>query len=470
MSNWMTRLAAHYNMTRNKYPNDRIMIVFDIDGTILDMRYVILHVLKTFDKSHSTRHFNDLEVADIDFHEEHIESFLERLHISSNDQMVILEQYKKLFWSSAGTFEAHRPFRGVLEVIRWFQMQSRTYIALNTGRPESLRFQTLNTLNRLADEYRVHFGDDLLYMKPDGSEQTIPEIKADGIRHFTRKGYRVCAVVDNEPENLYAVSRADPQREILLLHADTIFKSKRDSMPGYAVNGKKYDLTALISNNAHTQHTQFVWDCTHDTERFHQFIRSNIHWVQLDPCSFLSSASKIPCAVKLPDIAPYLTEAKKHGKKIKLHLHKRGELMADVLKMVSGYGFDASSVCIDLSISAILDAGKIKMLRCKHPGMIIQFSADFLASAILNNPARAREVLEFIRSHGIDRFSVNWMLPKKREIITRLMLWGLEVDVNNVHGLEPFLQAALIAPSSITSHFNFLEHHREEYRSDRFIA
>ena len=48
--------------------------------------------------------------------------------------------------------EAHRPFRGVLEVIRWFQLQPNTEVGLNSGRPEDLRAETLTTLNRLGAE------------------------------------------------------------------------------------------------------------------------------------------------------------------------------------------------------------------------------------------------------------------------------------------------------------------------------
>lgn len=471
MNNWMTQLASHYNRTRDRYPDDRIMIVFDIDGTILDMRYVILYVLKAFDENHNTRHFVDLKVSDIDFHEEHIRSFLDRLNISSDDKDVISEQYKRIFWTSAAALEAHRPFRGVLEVIRWFQMQPNTYVALNTGRPESLRFQTLHTLNRLADEYRVNFDDDLLYMKPDGSEQAIPEIKVNGIQHFEREGYRICAVVDNEPENLYAVSQADPEQGILLLHADTIFKSKRARVPGHAVNGKRYDLTALVLNNTLPQHTQFVWHCTDGIKSLHQFIRSNVHWIQFDSRFFISYLKQTSDDAGPPDIALCLSLIKKHGKKIKLFLREGEVQPAEALRALSGYGFDASSICLDIGIPTVMDGNDgMKILRGEYPRVTIQCRVDHLTPLILTDPARAKETLAAIRSRGVDRFSVNWMQSRKRQIIARLLRWGSEIDIRDVYGLESFLQAALMAPSSITSHFNFLEYCHEECPSDRLIA
>jgi len=44
VSDWMRRLAAHYGRFRSEYPEDQLLIVFDIDGTILDMRHMVRHV------------------------------------------------------------------------------------------------------------------------------------------------------------------------------------------------------------------------------------------------------------------------------------------------------------------------------------------------------------------------------------------------------------------------------------------
>ena len=65
--------------------------------------------------------------------------------------------------------------------------------------------------------------------------------KVAGIRNFQAAGYRVFAFIDNEPDNLQAVSRIDPRQEILLLHANTIFESRITSVPAHTVKGKTYD-------------------------------------------------------------------------------------------------------------------------------------------------------------------------------------------------------------------------------------
>ena len=56
----MRRLAAHYGRFRSEYPEDRLLIVFDIDGTILDMRHMVRQVLLWFDRAHGSDWFHGL--------------------------------------------------------------------------------------------------------------------------------------------------------------------------------------------------------------------------------------------------------------------------------------------------------------------------------------------------------------------------------------------------------------------------
>ncbi len=52
------------------------MILFDIDGTILDMRYMVLFVLKAFDKKNKTPFFQKLQLSDITVHENQVDQLL----------------------------------------------------------------------------------------------------------------------------------------------------------------------------------------------------------------------------------------------------------------------------------------------------------------------------------------------------------------------------------------------------------
>jgi hypothetical protein len=245
-TDWMRQLAAHYESLRRQYPDDDLMIVFDIDGTILDMRYPILSLLRAYDRAHGTCVFRRLCLAEIRDHESHIEDLLHRLEVPRSLWDGIREFYDQRFWNLETLLEAHRPFHGVLEVIRWFQLQPNTEVGLNSGRPEELRAETLTALNRLGAKWKVEFADRHLALNPYGWEQAVRCSKAEGLQRFSDAGYRIFAFVDNEPENLLAAAAVDPRGEILLLHADTIFRSGREHLPTRAVSGTDYDLNALL--------------------------------------------------------------------------------------------------------------------------------------------------------------------------------------------------------------------------------
>jgi hypothetical protein len=104
----MLALARHFSRLRSAYPAERLLVVFEIDGPIVDYRQ----------QRSSPRH-------------------------------------------APGT---ERPHPGVLEVIRWFQLQSSTFVGLNTSRPERMRADTLRSLNALGRDLRVEFDPGLLHM------------------------------------------------------------------------------------------------------------------------------------------------------------------------------------------------------------------------------------------------------------------------------------------------------------------
>ncbi len=466
---WMAQLASHYEKTRRLYPQDKLMILFDIDGTIIDMRHMILYVLQDFDRNHGTSFFRKLRVTDITVHENDVEPILTRLQIPPQRRKDILVWYLKHRWSSAAVLGSHRPFRGVLEVIRWFQTQPETYVGLNTGRPESLRSDTLRSLNKLGKAYRVNFTDELIHMNPSGWEQRVSQAKAAGVRHFQKAGYRVLAVVDNEPENLKAISSIDPQHELLLLHADTIAESRRTRVPPGTARGKEYDLTDLIPEKALPQNVQFVWHGVNDEANLRQFLASEIRWaecdVNLDPLSRdlilrHDSFAKTPLEedeewLTLDCLLARLCE---RGKAVKLDLKAGGKVVDKVLELLKVHCFDESKLWFNGNVER-LQEHRFGQLAAAHPGAILQCPIDFLAPLILSAPVKGKEILDMFTTWGINRFSISWLTPDMRRFFDQMDQWGFEENIYNVPDLEAFLQAILLLPRSITSDFNFPKWH-----------
>lgn len=241
----MATLATHYQQTRNLYPTDKLMIIFDIDGTILDMRSMVLNTLKAYDRAHATNYFATFELDQITVHENRLDSMLRRMQLDPIEQHLILDWYLAYRWTTMAIMETHRAFSGVLEVIRWFQSQPNTAVGLNTGRPDKIRKATLDCLNQLGVAADVHFDSDKLYMNRGEWEADVMASKVKGVQHYQAQGYRVFAFVDNEPENLAAIATYDTDGSILLLHADTIWETDPTHLPSRAIGGDYYNIQDL---------------------------------------------------------------------------------------------------------------------------------------------------------------------------------------------------------------------------------
>lgn len=463
--NWMQELSLYYERIRNSCPDDKLMILFDIDGTILDMRFMIFYVLKLFDKTHGTDFFKTLKVSDIVVHENQIENLLDQFQVQQQMKEKIIKWYVKYRWTSTAILESHRPFVGVMDVIRWFQMQPNTYVGLNTGRPESIRRDTIRSLNELGKEYKVIFTDDLLYMNPYGWEKNVTNSKASGVRHFQNGGYHVFAFIDNEPENLEAVSKSDLSKEILLLHANTIYESKRKKLPSNSVRGIKYDITDLIHEESLPRHVKFVWHGVNDKANLRQFIASNVQWAELDirlgPSKerlILRHDSFKEMPMQEGEDFLYLEQVleilDRTGKSIKFDLKENGSALDNLLKTLQTYNLDNSRLWFNGNTEVLKEDGFRKLVKA-YPGAIIQCPIDFIYPIIFSIPEKARDTLDLFKGWGINRFSLSWQTPGMKGILDQIEEWGFESNIYNVPDLESFLKAVLLLPRSITADFNF---------------
>lgn len=81
-SGWMHALAEHFATVRGSYPTEELCVVFDIDGTILDLRYLVVHVLLSYDRDHGTELFHGLVPDDVTVSENDDVALLESLAVS----------------------------------------------------------------------------------------------------------------------------------------------------------------------------------------------------------------------------------------------------------------------------------------------------------------------------------------------------------------------------------------------------
>ena len=89
----MKSLSQHYHRMITNFPKSQIMIVFDIDDTIVDIRIPLLYVLKKYGTNHNTYHFAKLVLEDIIFEEWHIQDWLPEIVFEKDERVGGLLRY-----------------------------------------------------------------------------------------------------------------------------------------------------------------------------------------------------------------------------------------------------------------------------------------------------------------------------------------------------------------------------------------
>jgi hypothetical protein len=461
----MRRLASHYARMRDSFQDDELCVVFDIDGTILDVRHQVLHVLHAYDRSHATAHFQGLGIDDVAVSENRVDELLDALGLSPGARRGVLRFYAERLWSPATLSAASVPFRGVLSVIRWFQIQPSTHVALNTGRPEEMRAGTLASLNQLGAAFRVRFDPELLRMRR--WTDPVPEAKVRGMHELRRMGFRVVAAVDNEPANIAAMAAADATGEVLYLHADTIFESQRRPTL-HTVTGRDYRLAGLITEDAIRERVQLVWHGVNDRENLRECLSSGIRWaevdVRTDPMGRLvlrHDAFTDPAWGRHETPLGFvecLAELRANGRAIKVDLKENGSAMAGVIEALDAARISDEDLWFNAELPVLGREG-FEEIRRTHPRATISSPVDFLVPLLMAAPQAADDVLEMLSSWGISRASLRWS-SSARTSIDLLEERGWSVNVYGVPDLETFLEAALLLPASVTADFNFPDWNR----------
>ncbi len=462
---WMKALADAYHTACERHPGEKLMLVSDIDGTIIDMRHLVMSVLQAYDQAHGTAYFTRLQPADIDVHENEVEHLLERLDIPVTERRELMHWYLDRRWQEDTILNAHRPFPGVLPMIRWFQLQPNTTVGLLTGRPEPLRSATLRSLNRIGEAHRVIFDNDVLLMNPGEWEQNVANSKVVGLNRFREMGYHVFAMIDNEPRILEALDREVTEPEMLLLHADTIFESRTSAMPSGIVQGKDYALSELVpGEGALPQGVQLVWHGVNDPANLEQFVASGVLWAEIDvrhdPAGELilrhDSFEETPARPNeewlIYDDA--ITELADSGVGIKFDIKGGPDVLDQVLKSVASLQLPDDRLWFNGELEGIGEEG-FRRIRATHPTAIVQCPIGWLNPLLEAAPDEAHRMLEMLAGWGMSRFSVNWEAAYARAMLENLAGWGYEVNFYGVPDLEGFLEAVLLLPCSVTSDFNF---------------
>jgi len=407
MTHWMAALAAHCKRARQQHPGDRLMVVFDADGALVDRR----------------RSFGP----------------------------------------------ALRPYPGALETVRWLETGLESAVGLVSARPGAERAAMLATLNALGTAYRVQFEDARLHLRPDGWAGDEAAARAAGVRAFQAAGWRVVAVLDSAPEALAAVAANDEAGEILLLHAALDGAPREGALPPRALSGDAYRLADLIAERDLPPDVGLVWHGLNDEPNVRQFLASEIEWgecdIHLDPRTdrlvlHHDELDDAPAddGVGLLTLDDLLARMRERGKAVKLDLKGGGPLIGRALALVERHGFDDDHLWLNGYLQLLGEAG-VRQLAGARPGAILQAPVDFMGVLACSLPDHTKAILDTLRGWGMNRFSINFMSAERPQFYDLMLRWGLEVNLYGVVDLETFLGAVLLHPRSVTADFNFPQWH-----------
>jgi hypothetical protein len=298
-----------------------------------------------------------------------------------------------------------------------------------------------------------------------GLDDDVAPAKIEGLRRLRCAGYRVVAVVDNEPALIRAMAEADETSEILFLHADTIFSSRREPTPR-TVSGSTYGLTGLVEEAELGRRVSLAWHGVNDEHNLRQFLASEIGWAEIDvrrdPIgrlvlrhdSFLESPwARDEALLPLTDCLEVL---RRTGRSVKLDLKEGGEVVEEVLDAARRFGFSDEELWFNGSIETLGREDFARLRRARRDA-ILQSPIDFLVPLLLAAPELAEEVLATMSSWGVTRVSLDWRTPGVRDVLDVVEGLGWRVNLYGVPDLEAFLEAVLLLPVSVTADFNFPE-------------
>jgi hypothetical protein len=459
----MVALRRHYARCRAAHPKDRLLLLFEIDGPIVDPRHAVRRRLLDYDQIHGTDHFRAVGVNEIDQDGEDLRRLFIRRELAAPVQRDVLGWYGNEApgpRSRPGVEGAHP---GVLEVIRWFQLQKGTFVGLNTNRPESMRADTLCSLNTLGRELGLAFDPVLLHMRQPAHDQDAVAAKLEGLRAFRRAGYRPIAVVDHDPAVICSMVESNDADDFLFLQTRPTTASPRLTGARTAA-GRHFDLAALAEEADLPTEVQLVWHGINDELNLGEFLSSSIGWgecdVRRDPRQRLvlrhDSFGRTPWRrdESLLPLATALEAFAGHGRGLKLDLKDGPDVLDELLDLVEDCRFDDDHLWFNASIEAV-DAKGFQRLRSAHPAATIQCPIDFLGPLVAAAPGQARAVLRMLTGWGINRFSVAWGQESTSLLRRQLVEWGHQVNLYAVPDHASFLQAVLLLPRSLTADFNF---------------
>lgn len=440
---WLRALFRHVEQARLDHPADELLVLFDIDGTLLDFRAGLVDLLERFDQEHGSAHFAGLSIEEVRLEEAPLRRLFEARQVPHHLRRELLARAERLGWSPRAVIGAHQPFLGMLEILRWFQSQPQVHVAFNTERGDERREETLQALSTLGAAYGLRFPEDLLYTGgasapgPDAAPRS--GAKVEGVRHFQRRGFRVVAVVDDRAEDLQAIRSELARPDLLLVETQGLAQA----------------LSPRVPRLGGAEAPQVVWRGLEDLAGLGHFLGSPLQWAEL-PLE-RSSAGELVVSRRHSKQRPLVLEEilgsfAQCNKGLRLSLSEGGALLSRTLHALRQSGFPQERIQFSLAPDTLGRVGFRRLLE-EFPGSARVAPLGFLSVVAAIAPEQARAVLALLRDWSVERVTLSVQDPHRRALETLALEAGFEIELDSGADLADYLGAVSCAPRAVLSEF-----------------
>jgi len=304
-------------------------------------------------------------------------------------------------------------------------------------------------MTALGESYKIHFDDELVAMNPHGSN-AIARAKCEALERFRQAGYRIVAMVDDQPENAEAMAQSDPHGGTLYLLAHRLFAGTRrtaglQQAPIISGDGFKFD--GLMPTEEVSKRVRLVCHHLQARSELLAFFRSSVEWGRIAVA--LDSAGVPNLVGRFPE-GPMRLETALAGintalKSVIIQLQGGLDLVIEVLELLSWFGLASSQVVFEVDDAS---PEAVAHLRDTLPEICIQKT---VIPSVYSGDLSHSTWLQDMRERGVRRLAVNWWQGEKKRVARDLLEQGWEVDIFGVDDADSFLRAILLLPTSVTA-------------------
>src|SRR5215207_1967522 len=210
----------------------------------------------------------------------------------------------------------------------------------------------------------------------------------------------------------------------------------------------------------HLMGIELVWHRLNREHDLRRFLRSDVHWAECDARVEPSGdivLSHTPGSRGDRPLAEWIVDIASAGRGAKIDLKESGPVLEGVLDIVGSASIPDEDLWFNCAVEIIGGRPGFEAISSAHPLARVSVPVDTLASWLLVCPDRGLDLLDELRTWGVDRLSVGVQTLAFQEVVQLLKHSGWATNVWDVSRESQLSDAIGARPQSITADLGILQ-------------